>query len=149
MVTPARMYSLGGTGQGEMFRARGAVAATLADGSYFTVSRSWRRGDRVTILAPYRLRIERALDDPAVQSLFYGAVLLVARSPEPDLRAFSFYKRFTLRGDLADAIAPEGRSTPPASSSRRCAPLPTGGRRRGGSPGRSATVLSPLRPPRT
>ncbi|NUT29566.1 MAG: glycosyl hydrolase [Streptomyces sp.] len=88
---------------------RQRVDAAAVPGSYFTVSRSWQRGDRVTILAPYRLRIERALDDPTVQSLFYGPVLLVARSPEPGLRAFSFYRRFTLRGDLADAIAPEGR----------------------------------------
>ena len=41
--------------------------------------------------------------------MFYGPVLLVARSGETGFRAFSFYKDFTLRGDLADAIAPEGR----------------------------------------
>lgn len=68
-------------------------------GSYLTLSRSWRRGDRIRISAPYRLRIERALDDPAVQSVFYGPVLLVARSQEAQFREFSFYKDFTLRGD--------------------------------------------------
>ncbi|MGW6906255.1 glycoside hydrolase family 127 protein [Streptomyces sp. NPDC054940] len=77
-------------------------------GSYVTLSRSWQRGDQVRISAPYRLRIERALDDLTVQSLFYGPVLLVARTPERTLRSFSFYKDFTLRGDLADAITPEG-----------------------------------------
>ncbi|RNG20683.1 glycoside hydrolase family 127 protein [Streptomyces botrytidirepellens] len=78
-------------------------------GSYLTLSRDWRRGDRIRISAPYRLRIERALDDPAVQSVFYGPVLLVARSQETEFRAFSFYKDFTLRGDLADAIKPGDR----------------------------------------
>lgn len=78
-------------------------------GSYLTLSRNWRRGDRVAVSAPYRLRVERALDDPAVQSLFHGPVLLVARSPETDFRKFSFYRDFTLRGDLADAVRPEGR----------------------------------------
>ncbi|UUU36798.1 glycoside hydrolase family 127 protein [Streptomyces sp. CA-210063] len=78
-------------------------------GSYLTLSRSWRPGDRVGVSAPYRLRIERALDDPTVQSLFHGPVLLVARSPESGFRPFSFYKDFTLRGDLADVIRPEGR----------------------------------------
>ncbi|MGW2511494.1 glycoside hydrolase family 127 protein [Streptomyces scopuliridis] len=83
--------------------------AEAVPGSYLTLSRSWRRGDRIRISAPYRLRIERALDDPSVQSVFHGPVLLVARSPEQGFRAFSFYKDFTLRGDLADAIQPEGR----------------------------------------
>ncbi|AZQ32399.1 hypothetical protein EJ357_02155 [Streptomyces cyaneochromogenes] len=44
---------------------------------------------------------------PLVTALRPG--LLVARTPDPTFRAFSFYKDFTLRGDLADAIAPEGR----------------------------------------
>ncbi|MFI5798167.1 glycoside hydrolase family 127 protein [Streptomyces sp. NPDC051677] len=78
-------------------------------GSYLTLSRTWQRGDRVTVSAPYRLRIARALDDPTVQSLFYGPVLLVARSQATSFRQFSFYKDFTLRGDLADAVRPEGR----------------------------------------
>ncbi|MEU9171120.1 beta-L-arabinofuranosidase domain-containing protein [Streptomyces sp. NPDC048420] len=78
-------------------------------GSYVTLNRDWRAGDRVDLSTPYRLRVERALDDPTVQSLFYGPVLLVARSPAPTFREFSFYKSFALRGDLADAIRPEGR----------------------------------------
>lgn len=82
---------------------------TAVPGSYLTLSRDWRRGDRVGISAPYRLRIERALDDPTVQSVFHGPVLLVAQSPDASFRTFSFYKDFTLRGDLADAIKPAGR----------------------------------------
>ncbi|MER6011925.1 glycoside hydrolase family 127 protein [Streptomyces bluensis] len=83
--------------------------AAAEPGSYLTLSRTWQRGDQVRVLAPYRLRIERAWDDPTVQSVFHGPVLLVAQSPERDFRTFSFYKDFTLRGDLAAAIRPEGR----------------------------------------
>jgi hypothetical protein len=78
-------------------------------GSHLTLSRTWRRGDRVTVSAPYRLRVERTPDDPNVQSLFYGPVLLVARSGASTLREFSFYKDFTLSGDLAGPVRPEGR----------------------------------------
>ncbi|WEH19632.1 beta-L-arabinofuranosidase domain-containing protein [Streptomyces sp. VNUA24] len=83
--------------------------AEAVPGSYLTLRRNWRRGDRVAVSAPYRLRVERAPDDPTVQSVFFGPLLLVARSPEAGLRTFSFYKDFTLRGDLADAVRPEGR----------------------------------------
>lgn len=83
--------------------------AQAEPGSYLTLSRTWRRGDQVRVSAPYRLRIERALDDPTVQSVFHGPVLLVAQSPERTFRTFSFYKDFTLQGDLAAVIRPEGR----------------------------------------
>ncbi|ULR55876.1 glycoside hydrolase family 127 protein [Streptomyces deccanensis] len=78
-------------------------------GSYLSLSREWRRGDRVGISAPYRLRVERTPDDPMVQSVFFGPLLLVAQSAEAGFRGFSFYEDFTLRGDLADAVRPEGR----------------------------------------
>ncbi|MEU1181147.1 beta-L-arabinofuranosidase domain-containing protein [Streptomyces sp. NPDC005820] len=83
--------------------------APAVPGSYLSVNRTWRPGDRVQISTPYRLRVERALDDPTVQSVFHGPVLLVAQSPAQGFRAFSFYKDFTLQGDLAAAIGPEGR----------------------------------------
>lgn len=47
-------------------------AATSAPGSYLTLSGNWQPGDRITVSAPYRLRVERAVDDPTAQSLFYG-----------------------------------------------------------------------------
>ncbi|WP_328417609.1 glycoside hydrolase family 127 protein [Streptomyces violaceus] len=80
-----------------------------APGTYLTLNRNWRPGDRIRISTPYRLRIERALDDRTVQALFYGPLLLTAQSPEQQFRTFSFYKDFTLRGDLADAIKPASR----------------------------------------
>ncbi|MDX3452779.1 glycoside hydrolase family 127 protein [Streptomyces sp. ME02-8801-2C] len=86
-----------------------AQPAGAVPGSYLILSRNWQRGDRITVSAPYRLRVERAVDDPTVQSLFHGPVLLVARSTATTLRTFSFYKDFTLQGDLAASVKPEGR----------------------------------------
>ncbi|WP_460062718.1 glycoside hydrolase family 127 protein [Streptomyces sp. YKOK-I1] len=83
--------------------------APAVPGTHLSVSRTWRPGDRVEISTPYRLRIERTPDDPTVQSVFHGPVLLVAQSPAQGFRAFSFYKDFTLQGDLTAAIRPEGR----------------------------------------
>lgn len=85
--------------------AKGVVTVTVngvrqpveaVPGSYLTLGRRWRGGDRVEISTPYRLRVERAPDDPSVQSVFHGPVLLVAQSPEQGFRAFSFYRDFTL-----------------------------------------------------
>ncbi len=41
-------------------------------GRYVSLNRRWRTGDRVEIAAPFTLRIERALDDPATQAVAYG-----------------------------------------------------------------------------
>ncbi|MEU6597623.1 beta-L-arabinofuranosidase domain-containing protein [Streptomyces flaveolus] len=49
-------------------------------GTYVSLKRRWRTGDRVEIAAPFTLRIERALDDPATQAVAYGPVPLVIRS---------------------------------------------------------------------
>ncbi|MFC4502659.1 MULTISPECIES: glycoside hydrolase family 127 protein [Streptomyces] len=86
-----------------------AQPGAAVPGTYLTLTRYWRPGDRVELSMPYRLRIERALDDPTVQSLFHGPVLLVAQSPATGYRPLSLYRDFTLRGDLASAVRPEGR----------------------------------------
>jgi hypothetical protein len=98
--------------------------AAAAPGNYLTLSRNWRPGDRIQILAPYRLRVERALDDPIVQSVFYGPVLLVARSQAAQFRVFSFYKDFTLRGDLVDSVRPDGRPMHFTTHGLTLAPFP-------------------------
>jgi DUF1680 family protein len=75
-------------------------------GDYVTLSRDWRSGDRIEISMPFTLRVERALDDPAKQSIAYGPVPLVTRSAETTYREFSFYRGFSLRGDLSRSITP-------------------------------------------
>ncbi len=45
-------------------------------GSYFSISRSWKVGDVVTLTLPESLRLEGAKDMPTMVSVFYGPLLL-------------------------------------------------------------------------
>lgn len=73
-------------------------------GTYLTIARQWRDGDTVRIRMPFRLRVERALDNPAIQTLFYGPVNLVARDPRTTYLPFGLYHGADLTGDLAGAL---------------------------------------------
>ncbi|TDC25972.1 glycosyl hydrolase [Streptomyces sp. 8K308] len=77
-------------------------------GTYVSLRRTWRRGDVIRVRTPYALRTEAALDDPTVQSLFHGPVLLVARDPATELIEYSLYPRLALDGDLSAAVRPAG-----------------------------------------
>ena len=83
-----------------------AVSGTPTPGSYFTVSRTWRAGDTVRVAMPFRLRVEKALDDPSLQTLFYGPVNLVARDPATDYLRFGLYRNAGLSGDLLPSLTP-------------------------------------------
>ncbi|MFH9574310.1 beta-L-arabinofuranosidase domain-containing protein [Streptomyces sp. NPDC017230] len=83
-----------------------AVPGTPTPGSYFTVSRTWRRGDTVRVRVPFRLRVEKALDDPSLQALFYGPVNLVGRDPSTDLLECGLYRDAGLSGDLLPTLTP-------------------------------------------
>ncbi|MEV6167170.1 beta-L-arabinofuranosidase domain-containing protein [Streptomyces sp. NPDC051954] len=83
-----------------------AVSGTPAPGSYFAVSRTWRSGDTVRITVPFRLRVEKALDDPSLQTLFYGPVNLVARNSATSHLQFGLYRNAALSGDLLPSLSP-------------------------------------------
>lgn len=78
-------------------------------GTYLSLNRFWKPGDRVEISMPFSLRIERAIDDPMVQSLFYGPLVLPALNNSRTWRTFSFYKHLKLTGDLGAAVTPLGQ----------------------------------------
>jgi hypothetical protein len=78
-------------------------------GTYLSVQRTWSPGDRIEISMPFSLRIERALDDPMVQSLFNGPLVLPALNNSRTWRTFSFYKHLKLDGDLGAAVTPLGQ----------------------------------------
>lgn len=82
----------------------GAVSGTPVAGSYFTVSRTWRGGDVVRVAVPFRLRVEKALDDPTLQTLFYGPVNLVARNSGANYLPFGLYRNAALSGDLLPTL---------------------------------------------
>jgi DUF1680 family protein len=99
--------------KGFAVRVNGTVQMIDArPGAYVTLSRSWRTGDRIDIQMPLSFRTERALDDPAVQSIFYGPTLLavqheaVGKDLETGLINVSFYRHLKLDGDLAPAMTP-------------------------------------------
>lgn len=84
-----------------------AVSGTPAAGSYFTIpSRTWRGGDVVRVTMPFRLRVEKALDDPSLQTLFYGPVNLVGRSSGTSHLSVGLYRNAGLSGDLLPSLAP-------------------------------------------
>jgi DUF1680 family protein len=68
--------------------ARGANAATLngralegfaAPGGYYVLDRTWRDGDRVTLRLPMGLAACPMPDDPGLQAVMYGPLVLVGR----------------------------------------------------------------------
>jgi hypothetical protein len=53
-----------------------ALEATASPGSYLTLARTWKKGDRVEMELPMRLHIEVMPDDPKVQAILYGPLVL-------------------------------------------------------------------------
>ncbi|MGW6923497.1 beta-L-arabinofuranosidase domain-containing protein [Streptomyces sp. NPDC054950] len=82
------------------------AGGTPVPGSYFTVSRTWRDGDVVRVTMPFRLRVEKAPDDPSLQTLFHGPVNLVARDSATTYLEFGLYRNAALSGDLLPSLAP-------------------------------------------
>ncbi|MFF3850303.1 beta-L-arabinofuranosidase domain-containing protein [Streptomyces sp. NPDC002328] len=82
------------------------VSGVATPGSYFTVSRTWRDGDTVRVSFPFRLRVEKALDEPSLQTLFLGPVNLVARNPATTYLEFGLYRNAALSGDLLPSLTP-------------------------------------------
>jgi DUF1680 family protein len=84
-----------------------AVSGTPTAGTYFTIpSRTWRSGDVVRVTMPFRLRVEKALDDPSLQTLFYGPVNLVGRNSSTSYLSFGLYRNAGLSGDLLPSLTP-------------------------------------------
>ncbi|MBW3553197.1 MAG: glycoside hydrolase family 127 protein [Gemmatimonadetes bacterium] len=98
-------------------------------GEYVTLSRRWRRGDTIDIDMPFSFRTERAIDDPTVQSIFYGPTLLVVENPpvgddlQDGLMDFSFYRHLKLDGDLAPAMTPADEPLVYTTNGRTLAPF--------------------------
>ncbi|NGY60291.1 glycosylase [Lentzea sp. NEAU-D13] len=96
--------------KGFTVRINGVVQqAKAVPGTYLSLNRFWWPGDRIEITMPFSLRVERALDDPAVQSLLYGPLVLPALNDSRTWRTFSFYRHLKLDGDLRTAVSPLGQ----------------------------------------
>ena len=85
---------------------------TATPGSYVTIDRQWRTGDKIEIAMPLSFRAERTIDDPSVQSIFYGTTLLAVQAPavgndlQTGLINVSLYKHFKLTGDFGSGMTP-------------------------------------------
>lgn len=53
--------------------------------TYVSLKRQWQEGDVVTLTLPAALRLERAKDNPALVSVFYGPVLLAGELGRDDM----------------------------------------------------------------
>src|SRR3954452_585862 len=53
-----------------------ALEASAAPGSYLTLSRNWKTGDRIELSLPMSLRVERMPDNPRQQAVLYGPLVL-------------------------------------------------------------------------
>src|SRR5262249_36780364 len=53
-----------------------AIDVTPTPGSYLTLTRSWKEGDRVEFAMPMRLTVEAMPDDPKMQAFLYGPIVL-------------------------------------------------------------------------
>jgi hypothetical protein len=54
-------------------------------GSYFTIRRIWRRGDKVELVVPMRVTAEPLRDDPTQQAFLYGPLVLAGQFPLGDI----------------------------------------------------------------
>jgi len=61
------------------------VEVTPSPASYFTLARTWEKGDRVEIDLPMNLRIEAMPDEPGTQAFLYGPLLLAGKLGKADL----------------------------------------------------------------
>jgi DUF1680 family protein len=53
-----------------------ALEASAAPGSYLTLTRAWRAGDRVEMELPMHLHVESMPDEPGTQAYLYGPLVL-------------------------------------------------------------------------
>ncbi len=53
-----------------------ALEASATPGSYLAIGRVWNNGDRIEMAMPMQLRIEAMPDDPSLQAVLYGPLVL-------------------------------------------------------------------------
>jgi DUF1680 family protein len=77
--------------------------ALAAASTYATVSRNWVPGDTIEVSMPFSIRIERALDRPDTQSIFWGPVLMpiLGNPGGGSYRELTLYRHLKLDGDYS------------------------------------------------
>lgn len=82
-------------------------------GAYLTLSRTWSHGDTIDIRMPFSIRIERALDRPDTQSVFWGPVLLqiLGNPGNGAYRELTLYSQLKRDGDYARSAITHASTT--------------------------------------
>ncbi|MGN9911340.1 beta-L-arabinofuranosidase domain-containing protein [Phytohabitans sp. LJ34] len=82
-----------------------AQAVDAEPGTYLTLSRTWEAGDTIEVRMPFSIRIERALDRPDTQAVFWGPVLLqiVGNPGGGNFRELTLYRHLKRDGDYSRA----------------------------------------------
>ncbi|MEV4808927.1 beta-L-arabinofuranosidase domain-containing protein [Micromonospora avicenniae] len=82
-------------------------------GHYLTLSRTWSHGDTIDIRMPFSIRIERALDRPDTQSVFWGPVLLqiLGNPGNGAYRELTLYSQLKRDGDYARSAITHASTT--------------------------------------
>jgi hypothetical protein len=94
-----------------------ALDAGVEPGSYLTIHRTWKTGDRVEMSLPMRLSVEAMPDDAATQAFLYGPLVLAG-----DLGNEGLTDELTY-GTNAPAMArPRANAAAPARAPRPTAP---------------------------
>ena len=75
-------------------------------GSYFLVNHLWRDGDHLDITLPMKLHVHAMPDDPTVQAVMYGPLVLAGRLGRDNLRAPPTPPRMTPDFDLTPDTKP-------------------------------------------
>ena len=83
-----------------------AVAVSTPPGNYLTINNRWRDGDRVELTLPMKLHVHAMPDDPTVQAVMYGPLVLAGRLGAEPLRAPPTPPRMTPDFDLTPETWP-------------------------------------------
>jgi hypothetical protein len=75
-------------------------------GSYFLVDHLWRDGDHVDVTLPMKLNVHAMPDDPAMQAVMYGPLVLAGKLGAEPLRAPPTPPRMTPDFDLTPETKP-------------------------------------------
>jgi len=82
------------------------LEASASPGSYLTLNRTWKTGDRIEMDLPMHLTVEKMPDDPKVQAFLYGPIVLAG-----DLGSEGLTERW-ITGPNAPAIRRPNSSFP-------------------------------------